>query len=374
MRVVALIPGLPVGGAQRSLIKLLHVIAPLVSRIDLICLADADSRIAGELPDSVSLHTLGSRSSASPWLWFRVVRLLRASRPDLILGWSTYANFVAVLASMFVSYARLVLSERIYVPLILARGHTSLIRRLVVLALMRKLYPLADVITSNSSANTRFLRRYIGGQSEYRVLPNVVDLEALDARANQSSVVIEGITGPHVLAIGRLVHQKGFDILLRAFAIVHKSRPGWNLVIVGDGSEREGLHALSRNLGIEGSVRWLGEMANPFPFYLWADLVVVPSRYEGFPNVPLEAMSLGKAVICSDCRTGPRELTQNGKFGRLVPVGEPEALARAIIDIGGSPEVMRALGEAARRHVRSDYDVAAIRARYAEALGLRPMP
>ena len=372
MRVVALIPGLPVGGSQRSLIKLLHVIAPLVSRIDLICLAEADSRIADELPGGIRLHTLGSRSSANPWLWFRVVRLLRTSRPDLILGWSTYANFVAVLGSRLAPHARLVLSERNYLPLIFSRGNTSWLRRTVVLALMRWLYPLADVITANSSANTRFLKRYLGGQPEYRVLPNVVDLQALEARANESPVAIEGITGPRILAIGRLEHQKGFDVLLRAFAIVHLNCPGWSLVIVGDGSEREGLHALSRNLGLEGSVRWLGETANPFPFYLWADLVVVPSRYEGFPNVPLEAMSLGGAVICSDCRSGPRELTRNGRFGRLVPVGEPEALARAIIEVGGSPEKMRAMGESARDHVRRDYDVAAIRARYVEALGLRP--
>lgn len=372
MRVVALIPGLTVGGAQRSMIKLLHVISPLSSRVDLICLGDADSRITSELPESVRLHTLGSRSSTSPWLWFRVVNLLRALRPDVILGWSTYANFVALLASRFIPHARLVLSERNYVPLIFSRSNVPWSRRLVVLALMRWFYPLADVITANSSTNTRFLRRYLGGRPEYRLLPNVVDLKILDGRAIESSVAIEHVAGPRILAIGRLVHQKGFDVLLRAFAVVHDIRPGWSLVIVGDGPEREGLHVLARDLGIESSVCWIGESANPFPFYLWADLVVVPSRFEGFPNVPLEAMSLGRAVICSDCRTGPRELTRNGRFGRLVPVGEPEDLARAIVESGDSPEKMRALGESARDHVRSNYDVAAIRAGYAEVLGLRP--
>jgi len=374
MRVVVLTPGLGVGGAERSLIKLVHLIVPMVDRIDVVCMATADSRMASELPAEARLHVLNGRSSASPWLWLRTIRLMKNLRPDLLLGWSTYANLLAVLVSLVAPVARLVLSERNYVPRVYGHGRVSGLRRWLVLTLMRRFYRRADLVTANSRDNALFLRRYIGGKPEYRLLPNTVDLAVLDARANAEVPMPEGRRGPRILALGRLDYQKGFDILLRAFAQVRQSRPDWRLVIVGEGSERAQLLALCRDLALQDAVHWVGEVTNPYPYYKWADLVVVPSRYEGFPNVPLEAMSLGRAVICADFRTGARELTGNGQYGWLVPVGDPQALARKILQVGASAETMRAMGVSARAFIKENYDVATMRARYAEVLGLRCTP
>jgi glycosyltransferase involved in cell wall biosynthesis len=114
--------------------------------------------------------------------------------------------------------------------------------------------------------------------------------------------------------------------------------------------------ARAEKRGIQAAVVWEGEQANPFPYYGWADIVISPSRFEGFPNVPLEAMACGKAVICSDCRTGPRELTRTGRYGRLVPAEDSSALAAAIISLGDHPDAARDLGHAAHEHVRACYD------------------
>lgn len=374
MRVAALIPGLGIGGAERSLIKLLHVIAPMVDSIDLICLATADSHMTSELPAKVRLHVLSSRSSASPWLWLRMIRLLRCLHPDLLIGWSTYANLVAVLVAGFVPKARLVLSERNYVPRLFGHGNVSGLRRWLVLALMRQFYRRADIVTANSRDNVVFLRRFVGGKAKYRLLPNTVDLAELDARANEGYVIPEWTGGPRILALGRLDYQKGFDILLRAFAQVRSSRPYWRLVIVGEGPARKELQALCRDLALQDAVSWMGEQSNPYPYYKWSDMVVVPSRYEGFPNVALEAMALGRAIICADFKTGARELTGRGRFGWLFPVGDAQALAHTILQVGASDEVMREIGASARAYIRDNYDVAAVRPRYAEVLGLRCMP
>jgi glycosyltransferase involved in cell wall biosynthesis len=370
MRLAAIVPSLGVGGAERSLLKLLEIVAPLVSRIDVVCIADGAHELRAELPEFVTLHIVGSQSSASPRAWWQIIRLLRKVQPDVILGWSTYANFVAVVVSRSIPRARLVLSERNYVPRMFGRGNVPWLRRKIVLGLMRCLYPLADVVTANSADNIRFLRRYIGGKAEYRLLPNAIDPRTLAVKDDELPCDVRGISSPHILAVGRLDHQKGFDILLRAFALVRKRHPDWRLVVVGDGPEREALRSLSRSLGLDSAVCWLGTRSEPFGYYRWADLVVVPSRYEGFSNVLLEAMSSGKAVVCTDCRTGPRELTAGGRFGCLVPVDDPEALARAIVDLGNAPDRMQALGEAARQHVQNSFDVNAVRARYADALGL----
>lgn len=370
MRVVALIPSLQVGGAERSLVKFLHVIRPHVEKVNLICLASIDQRLADELPAGTAVYVMRAKSSASPWLWLKVALRLRALRPDVIVGWSTYANLVTVVASRLVPTARVVLSERNYVPQMFSRRRGFLLRRAAVLVLMRWLYPVADMVTANSCASTRFLKRYLNGKCEYRTLPNVVDLTGLEARATEVLPQVEWGSGPRLLAIGRLDYQKGFDILLRAFAIVRQQHTEWQLAIVGDGPEGPELRSLCTSLGLESAVRWIGETANPFPYYKWADIVVVPSRFEGFANVPLEAMALGKAVICSDCRTGPRELTCNGQVGWLVPVSDPERLATAILAAGSSLKAMHELGQRARSHVLRTYGVDAVASQYLATLGL----
>lgn len=371
MRIAVIAPSLVVGGAERSLIKFLQAVSPEVDRIRLISFSAPGADVAEPLPENVELATLGGRASSSPILWVRVGRLLRVMEPDVIVGWSTYANFVAALTARVVPKARLIVSERIYVPDMFGRNNVSPLRRTIVLGLMRVLYRHADVVTANSGRSVRFLRQYVGGPPHFRLLPNTVDIAALDARATEAIPILHEASGaPRLLAVGRLVHQKGFDVLLRALAIVRKDYPDWSLVMVGDGPERDSLRALASSIGVSDAVRWLGQVGNPFPYFRWANIVVVPSRFEGFPNVPLEAMSLGKAVICSDCRTGPRELTVNGRYGRLVPVGDAVALAREIVALGAAPVIRESLGASAREHVGRTYDMSAVRRQYADVLGM----
>jgi glycosyltransferase involved in cell wall biosynthesis len=165
--------------------------------------------------------------------------------------------------------------------------------------------------------------------------------------------------GPKILGLGRLHWQKGFDVLLRALAIIRKER-NWSLVLAGDGPERDSLRALAAELSIRGSVAFVGPVEDPYPLYAWSDLVVVPSRYEGFPNVLLEALACGKPVVATDCRTGPREVTAMGQHGVLVPVDDATSLARAIVSLGEEQRLSRKLGAAAQEHIRRYYDHAAV--------------
>ena len=136
---------------------------------------------------------------------------------------------------------------------------------------------------------------------------------------------------------------------------IHKTHPTWTLLIVGDGPDKEQLVDLSKKIDIYEKIHWAGAQTNPFPYYKWADLVVVPSRFEGFPNVPLEAMACGTPVICSDCNTGPRELTCGGVYGVLVPVENVQALAHKIISLGEDSALRKKLGKKALTHIQSRY-------------------
>ena len=370
MRVVFVIPSLGIGGAERSLTKAIKLIQPYADHIGAVILTDAHTAMLSDIAPEVNVQILKQGSTANPLLWLRVRKLLMNMRPDVVIGWSMYANFVTVVASGRRPSWRIVLSERNYVPHMLAPQRTGTFRRLVLLALMRKLYGKADVVTANSRRNVRFLSRFVGGRPRYRLLPNIIDVEEVNIQADRPpEIPAPVVSGPRILGLGRMVHQKGFDVLLEAFALVRRHVP-WRLLLVGDGPAKPVLQAKAKALGIEEAVTWIGTVKNSFPYYTWADLVVVPSRFEGFPNVALEAMACGRAVICSNCETGPKELTLNGRFGVLVDKENAEILASAMMRIGLASDERSRLGREAKSHILNTYGMHISGKVYAEALCL----
>ncbi len=171
--------------------------------------------------------------------------------------------------------------------------------------------------------------------------------------------------GPRViLAAGRLSPQKDFPTLIRAFALLSRDRE-LRLLILGEGPERAALESLVRDLGLTERVALPGFQANPFAFMARARLFVLASAWEGLPGVLIQAMACGTPVVSTDCPSGPREILADGRFGPLVPVGNPPALARAIIDTLDRPcpgAMLRARAD--------EFGLAAVTRRYAAALGL----
>jgi len=155
-------------------------------------------------------------------------------------------------------------------------------------------------------------------------------------------------------AAGRLVRQKGFDVLLAALARL-RERPGWSLEIAGEGKLRARLERQSRRSGLGDRVRFLGPLEHLEPFYARVDAVVVPSRYEGFCFVAVEAALSGLPVVASDV-SSLREIVIDGATGRLVPPESPAALARALEGLRDDPVAACALGDAARRSAATRFD------------------
>ena len=133
-----------------------------------------------------------------------------------------------------------------------------------------------------------------------------------------------------MVGIGRLTPQKDFASLLRSFQLVRKERD-CRLVILGEGPERDALLHLADELGIREHVDLPGFVPNPYAVLARAQAFVLSSRWEGLPTVLIEAMALGVPLVAADCPSGPREILQDGAFGELVPVGDVEAMARAIV-------------------------------------------
>ena len=220
---------------------------------------------------------------------------------------------------------------------------------------VRTSYRRADrVVAISDGVGAALASRFGIEQSRVSTIYNAVDVSTVRARAEEPVGNLPN--QPFIVAAGRLVSQKGFDLLIRAVAARLAERP-ISLVIVGEGSERSALDRLTRGLGLEGRVHLPGFVENPWGYFARAAAFVCSSRWEGFGNVIVEAMACGVPVVSTDCDYGPREIVRPGESGLLVPVENVEALATAIESIVDDRQLASRLSEGARRRA-CDFDVA----------------
>jgi|RhiMetdeSRZDD1v2_1073273.scaffolds.fasta_scaffold124524_2 GalNAc-alpha-(1->4)-GalNAc-alpha-(1->3)-diNAcBac-PP-undecaprenol alpha-1,4-N-acetyl-D-galactosaminyltransferase len=264
-------------------------------------------------------------------------RRIKQIAPDAVLSFLTQTNIATVLATRGLD-THAVISERNDPRLQRHRFRIELLRRIV--------YRWADVVTANSRGAMTALESFVP-KEKLAFLPNPL-------AASPSSETI-AFTAPTVITVGRLVKQKGIDVLLAAWAKVAAAMPGWRLALVGDGPLESELKAQARKLGIADSIDWFGHVSDPYPLLRGAEFFVMTSRFEGTPNALLEAMACGLPAVVSDASPGPCELVGSGgddAAGLIVPVEDAEATAHAIIAMARDETMRRRLGLAARERAR----------------------
>jgi glycosyltransferase involved in cell wall biosynthesis len=165
-----------------------------------------------------------------------------------------------------------------------------------------------------------------------------IDVDAVRAAAAVGRPVSED--GTYIVAMGRLSAEKGFDVLVRAFANAAPDMDGWSLVVVGDGPDRDQLHTLANDLGIANRVRLTGYLPQPQAVLAGGSLFVLSSRREAWGLVLLEALAHGMPIVATDCPFGPREILRDGKLGRLVEVDDVPSLATALAAHAADPAVL----------------------------------
>jgi glycosyltransferase involved in cell wall biosynthesis len=231
-------------------------------------------------------------------------------------------------------------------------------------------YASADLVIGVSDGACQAMRELIGARETPHIarIYNPIDLGAFRRMAAEpvAHPWFLDKTRPLVLSAGRLVRAKDFPTLLHAFRRVQE-RTNSRLVILGEGRQRAKLERMSRQLGLAEAVDLPGFSPNPFAYMARADLFVLSSLYEGFGNVLAEAMAVGTPCVATDCRSGPREILADGRYGHLVRPGNAEALADAILESLARPPRPDLLVEALHRFDRD----AAVGA-YQRALGLAP--
>ncbi len=245
------------------------------------------------------------------------------TRPDVVISFMNTTNVETLLATRGLGIP-VVVSERCDPRMIWLPRHHELLRRL--------LYPHAAAVVVQTESVRRWAK--VVPPSKLAVIPNFV-------YAPPPSPPVE--REPVVVAIGRLTAQKGFDLLVHAFARVAARAPEWRMVIFGQGERRSMLERQVAALGLAGRVALPGLTSDPSSHLRRAGMFVLSSRHEGFPNALLEAMACGAPVIATDCPSGPSEIVRDGYDGLLVPVGV-EPLAAAMLRLMQAPEERARLG------------------------------
>lgn len=360
--VAFVLAGLGAGGAERVVSLIATVWARAGRQITIITFDGDDEASFHPLPADIVLRRLaipaprGGGVAALRATVHRIVALRRALREadaDVTVSFLTKINVLTLIACLF-TRRRVVISERNNPR----RQEKSRAWNAVLAALTWR----ADAIVMQTEASLACLAP--AARRRATVIGNPIALGGVDRRERAA---------PVLAAAGRLTHQKGFDLLVDAFAQVAPGHPDWRLVVWGEGEARAALEARIAASGFDSRIALPGNSDRPERWAAGADAFVLSSRYEGFPNVLGEAMAGGLAVAAFACAFGPTDLIRDGIDGLLVPAEDVDALAAALDRLMGDAGLRDRLGRAAQAAMRR-YDPAVVIARWDRLLAGLPGP
>ncbi len=323
MRLTLVISSLSSGGAERVMSIMANYWVVKEWEITLLTFDDGTEPPFYDLDYRVC-HIPLSIAGDSPnlfvsiWQNLKRIQILQSaiaqSKPDAVISFVDQVNVLTLLATRSLNIP-VVVSERVD-PALYSIGR-------IWEQLRRWTYPLADrLIVQTQGALSYFSS---GRKTRVCVIPNPVVLPIRGKDISDRLLVERSL-----MAMGRLTQQKGFDLLLQAFARLKDHYPEWTLTILGEGKLRTELESLRDSLGLCDRVHLPGVVKNPYKALVQADIFVMPSRFEGFPNALCEAMACGLPVISTDCPSGSREIIRDGVDGILVSNENVEALAAAM--------------------------------------------
>lgn len=331
------LPALAGGGAERAMMHLAQGFAERGLKTDLV-VAEAEGAYLSKIPAGVRLVDLQARSPVVVSKTFALRRYLQQERPEAlfsaldIASSATLARRLAGVPTQVVMCVQTNLSQQF-------RDHQPHTFGRVRPQLVRLMYPWADALVAASAGVAADVARMTHmSPDRVRVIYNPVVTPEVMAKTQEPVDHPWFAPGepPVLLGVGRLVSQKDFPTLIRAFARVRQERPA-RLMILGEGEDRAQLEALVRSLNLEADVALPGFAENPYAYMAQASVFVLSSIFEGFGNVVAEALAAGTPVVSTDCESGPAEILENGRYGRLTPTRDPEAIARAVLQTLDEP-------------------------------------
>ncbi len=326
--------GLGGGGAERVMLYLARGFVERGIKVDLV-LVKTDGPCISLIPPEVRVVNLGTgrllRSIPA------LVRYLQENQPKTLLCAMEDINVVALWCRRIAGVSTRVVVT-VHNTLSQESQNATEIKKRLAPYLARWFYPWADAVVTVSQGAYEDLVRLGLSSERLKVIYNPVVTPELGKKALESldcSWFSQG-EPPVILAVGRLEAQKDFPTLIQAFARVKQQRPA-RLMILGEGKDRPFLEALVQELDLAENVALPGFVDNPYAYMAKAAVFVLSSLYEGLPTVLIEAIAVGSPVVSTDCKSGPAEILENGRYGKLVAVGDINGMAEAIISTLDKP-------------------------------------
>lgn len=321
---------LDAGGIQKVVINLINDMAKRGLFPHLI-LSSNKNYFLNQVSNDIRIFNLNASSVLFSTLL--LVKYLKKERPNILISHGHSNNIASVIAKIMSNIpVKLFLVEHT----ILSLEKLSLSKKLsfALINLMKLFYPLADVIIGVSKNTSRDLERELGLRSNsVQTIYNPVVDDNLLIRSQEviNHPWLKPNQPPIILTVGRLENVKNHRNLITAFAHL-RQKISSRLIILGEGSLRNELETLVRELSIEDDVYMPGFVNNPYAYMSRSSVFVLSSDHEALPTVLIEAMACGCPVVSTDCPYGPGEILEDGKYGLLVSVNEPVALANAIME------------------------------------------
>ncbi|MFC1980199.1 glycosyltransferase [Chloroflexota bacterium] len=355
-RILFLIPSLVGGGAERAAVQLLEHLDR--KRFEPLLMLFQD-RCDYTLPPDVTITCLHEKGLCGfiKIIW-SLVRTYKREKPDVVLSFMYYANLMSALArKLSRTKPRLLFSEHSHVSHELKIDPFSSLEARAI----PWLYPQSEkVICVSQGVADDLVANFGVTREKIKVIYNPVDIDHILTLAKEylDHPWFAQNERPVIIAMGRLVAEKGYRYLLKAFSQVNTKSP-CRLVILGEGEEQRALNTLIRELGIEEQVTFLGFQKNPFNCLVRSGLFVLSSLHEGLPYAIIEAMACGIPVIATRCPSGPDEIITDGVNGLLVPVADEAALAEAMLRLLNDKGFATRLAQAGKKRAE-DFAVAKI--------------
>jgi len=328
-RIAVFAPSMRGGGMERVTLAIAKGIADRGYQVDLL-LVNGEGPFMSQIPDNITVIDFGTTRALKtiPGL----VRYLWQKKPQSMLCAMGHIGLMAIIAQIL-SLSKTNIFIVIHTTMSLSTRYLPPTKRRILFettrlyAKARWIIGVSQGVVDDLEQNTRIPKEKLC------VVYNPVVTPQLKQAMNEpiGHKWLQDKSVPVVLAAGHLLHLKGFDVLIQAFYHVVAQQQA-RLIIIGEGSQRDMLTELIQKQNLEDCVDLHGFANNPYSFMKNADLFVLSSRSEGLPTVLIEAMACGCPVVSTDCPSGPREILNDGEYGKLVPVNNPQALAEAILE------------------------------------------
>lgn len=328
-KILFTIPTLNGGGAERVFTTYIRTIDPTIWDIHLL-LVKKIGVFLDIIPDNVKIVSLDKKRTR--YSLFTLIKSIKQINPDLIVSTSNYFNILLLVASCFISSKRIICLYEQSMPS--AQFDNQYLPRYY-LWLIKLLYKKADyIIAQTEEMKTEIINYYNNPKEKIIVSVNPIDEKYIEEKLKNAKNPYN-TNKINIIVSGRIREEKGQDFMIRSFKEVLDKNQSFKLNILGNIGDEDYYNKLLKlvdELNIEKNIEFLGFKSNPYPYYKFADLLVLPSLWEGLPNVVLESLYLQTPIVVTNCIPFFKKLINEGENGFIVEYGDTLALANAIIN------------------------------------------